>query len=382
MSHDADMSDELQDWRFLKGSDKSNFSVPKRGEKDFEPDGTQNQKTILSQSREAMYMALDCSRSHAAKNHIRSTWYAEVGMALVDVPRGPHFQTIGRADSQGRVWLSPEETVYLVERGSMECWWPQGAPMSLQAVYACCISSHGDLENQLVYSYLKKVGFIVHRHSFFVEPAIESETRNSINSINSISLNIYVQLGLRKVLDSLEWLFLYPQTYNQFWKPWKRPTMKTLLTKILYRNYNSVFDDLQIIPCYNPTKLDISVEVEQEENSSEPLSIMYNVWKPTDRFKKSNPGPADFQIVVLSARQTTMPTLAQIAQLFKDIPLDLKVESQSQIQRLKNGWKSIIIAVVDSGVVNFVRVSDVAFGRERIYSDKSIKKRSSGKSNT
>lgn len=39
--------------------DKKKFqTIPKRGEKDFEPDGTKKQKNLLQEGREAMYSAL------------------------------------------------------------------------------------------------------------------------------------------------------------------------------------------------------------------------------------------------------------------------------------------------------------------------------------
>jgi hypothetical protein len=39
--------------------DKSRFQkIPKRGEKDFEPDGTRKQRNFLQESRDAMYSAL------------------------------------------------------------------------------------------------------------------------------------------------------------------------------------------------------------------------------------------------------------------------------------------------------------------------------------
>jgi hypothetical protein len=39
--------------------DKKQFqTIPKRGEKDFEPDGTKKQQNMLQEGREAMYMAL------------------------------------------------------------------------------------------------------------------------------------------------------------------------------------------------------------------------------------------------------------------------------------------------------------------------------------
>lgn len=353
--NDMDISDELQDWRFLAAVSQSNFTLPKRGEKDFEPDGTNNQKNILAQSREAMYSALQGPRRHTGKNHITCTWFPEVGMALVDTPRGPHFRTIGKADAQGRVWLTPEETVYLLERGSMECWWPQGAPMSLQAAYACCIQAAGDLENLLVYSYLKKIGFVVQRAS----------TNNDFSEQTTkqpFSLNAYRALGLRTALRFMETLFV---------KPRKSTSPSCLLERFVYRDYESAFDDLQIVPCHDPLKMSGT----SSETVSDPLLITYHVWKPTEGFRKSNPGPPHFRVVVLDAREQTMPTLAQLADLFDQMPIDTNVKSQAQIPRLKTGWKNVILAVVDAGVINFFRVSDVGFGQEQVYTGKLLRKR-------
>jgi hypothetical protein len=43
----------------LLRKDKKRFqTIPKRGEKDFEPDGTNKQERILQEGREAMYSAL------------------------------------------------------------------------------------------------------------------------------------------------------------------------------------------------------------------------------------------------------------------------------------------------------------------------------------
>ena len=86
-----------------------------------------------------------------------------------------------------RLWLLPEETLYLLERGSLDVRWPsgmgqagadetvqaqeeydgaQGIPMSLQGAYAAFLGmgpSPPTLEQYLVYSGLKRAGYIVFR---------------------------------------------------------------------------------------------------------------------------------------------------------------------------------------------------------------------------
>jgi tRNA-splicing endonuclease subunit Sen54 len=97
-------------------------------------------------------------------------------------PKGPFFRTMGRADRWNRVWLLPEEALYLLERGSLDIRWPSSItgsaagdqddeeddelsiPMSLQAAYACFIGRGGlTLERFSVYSGLRRLGYAVVR---------------------------------------------------------------------------------------------------------------------------------------------------------------------------------------------------------------------------
>lgn len=38
--------------------------------------------------------------------------------------------------------------------------------------------------------------------------------------------------------------------------------------------------------------------------------------------------------------------------------------------RLRHGYRNVILAVVDQGVVSFLRVGDAAFGKEKVYAEK------------
>lgn len=97
----------------------------------------------------------------------------------VPQPKGPFFKTMGRADRWNRVWLLPEEAIYLTERGSLYLKWPStiteavriddedeemDVPMSLEAAYACMMGHAGlTLERYVVYSGLKRNGYTVVR---------------------------------------------------------------------------------------------------------------------------------------------------------------------------------------------------------------------------
>lgn len=54
-----DVEDEIQDWKFLNKS-----TIPKRGTKEFEPDGTNYQISALEQSQQTMFQAINNVRGH------------------------------------------------------------------------------------------------------------------------------------------------------------------------------------------------------------------------------------------------------------------------------------------------------------------------------
>jgi len=114
-----------------------------------------------------MHEALLGERKHSGKQYVSATWRPSQRMAEVHMARGPHFKTVGKADRRGVLWLLPEETIYLVERGNLECWWEEGVPMSLQGVYATALDGCGGLERYQVYAYLKRAGYILARAPTF-----------------------------------------------------------------------------------------------------------------------------------------------------------------------------------------------------------------------
>ncbi|CAN6657018.1 tRNA-splicing endonuclease subunit Sen54p [Trichomonascus vanleenenianus] len=329
--------DEQQDWRFIS----ENNTLPKRGEKDFEPDGTGVQSSTLKDSRNAMYEALSQERKHASKNHIRATWFSDLKKARVDIARGPHFTTIGKADSSGVIWLCPEEVIYLVERGSMELWYPNGVSMPLQAVYASVAETESDLDQLHVYSYLKKIGYIVMRANE------EEESRQPIYQAYTPSI---VEMGL--------------STAKAFLRSFKSKDI--LADRKCYRSYMQIYKDLEIIPYHKPPHNTLDPVV-SPKSQVEPFTITYNVWKPSTQFRKANPGEPHYKVCVVSARHDRMPTLDQISRLFDSVPVNEDTANRNQYQRLKEGWRSVLIAVVDCGITSFFRVNDVSFGEEKMY---------------
>ena len=55
--------------------------------------------------------------------------------------------------------------------------------------------------------------------------------------------------------------------------------------------------------------------------------------------------------------------------LLQSVPYDPPPQSMDKqlYQKLKHGYRNVILAVVDQGVVSYVRIADAAFGKEKIY---------------
>ncbi|KAL4863978.1 hypothetical protein BDV12DRAFT_189259 [Aspergillus spectabilis] len=360
---DIDLSDETQDFRMLNNisflTDTTDTSLPRRGEKDFEPNPTLYQADILSASRQAMHNALAYPRLHNPKNRVIGV-YAPNGPAppapsnsldtiaedsatekpapvsvgvnpeccvYVTNPKGVFFKTIGQGDRWGRVWLLPEEALYLLERGSVDIKWPccavgagdedniedSGIPMSLQAAYACFIG-HGGLtmERFSVFTGLRRLGYAVIR-----APAWTRKNNEVAASTEPVVRGLPQRQG-----PGLAGIFTRFMT-------WLRDTTPT-----------TTMGPVAGLGFHHSYQL--------------PYAVVWHVYKPSPSFRKSAPPCPDFKIAVVNARtNTTIPTLSQIGTLLESTPLDPPRSDRHLYVRLRNGYRNIILAVVDQGVQRY-----------------------------
>ncbi|KAH0563050.1 hypothetical protein GP486_002383 [Trichoglossum hirsutum] len=351
---EIDLSDEAVDWRVLGVFSKSDHpTIPRRGEKDFEPDGTGHQDRILADSRRAMNDALSLERIQPPKGHIRAIWHEELQRASVTKPRGTHFQTVGKQESNGNLWLLPEETLWLLERGTMGCWWESGLPMSLQGCYAACLSDESGLtlERFQVFANLKRTGYTVMR-----APTWDSE------GVDCVSRAVIQQGGL-----SVWVVGLFRSIFNSTFGSRPPSPSGPLVEPGLWRSYSGIYERLALIPFHNPV-LSASESI-SSKNTDPPFRIAYNVWKPRPSFKKSSPGEPDFRVAVVNARETSVPTLTQISALLESVPYDPPTSGMQRhsYMRLKHGHRNVILAVVDQGVISYLRLGDAGFGLEKMY---------------
>ncbi|KAI9366966.1 tRNA splicing endonuclease subunit [Aspergillus egyptiacus] len=407
---EVDLSDETQDFRMLSNlsnlsflTDTEELSLPKRGEKDFEPNPTLYQADILSASRQAMHNALSYPRLHNPKNIVVGIYSpngpapplsakaldtisedsapakaapASTGVhpdvcVYVTKPKGQLFKTIGQADRWNRVWLLPEEALYLLERGSLDIRWPRcalgngneddiedsGIPMSLQAAYACFIG-HGGLtmERFSVYTGLRRLGYAVIRAPGWSGESGAEGTKGAEQANGSDNMWSLMRKGAGLVGIFTRWM------------KWLRDSAPTTAVGPvaglgLHRSYNDIYRKLSLIPFYDPV-----TSAAQSPRAELPYVVVWHVYKPSPHFRKSAPPTPDFRIAVINARtHTTMPTQSQIGTLLETTPLDAPSPDKSLYMRLRNGYRNVILAVVDQGVVSYLRIADAAFGKEKIY---------------
>ncbi|CAG8087036.1 unnamed protein product [Penicillium salamii] len=414
---EVDLSDETQDFRFLNNLNiyADSGSLPRRGEKDFEPNPTEHQTGVLSESRRAMHNALSFPRLHSTKAHVIAFYAPDGYTPLAEIPppkapqqtdkstesaekparptprsaninpdvcvyvpnpKGPFFKSVGQSDRWNRLWLLPEEALYLIERGSLDIRWPSptdpaipgedglSIPMSLQAAWASFIGHGGlTLERYSVYSGLKRLGYTLARAPGWCDEAEQREHEQNLAPSPSYNENIIPKLrgaGLAGILGSL---------FNWIHDPYSTAstTSGPMIGTGINRHYMDVYRKLAIIPWYDP----ITASPSNPSDTTAPFRVVFHVWKPSTPVKKSAPPTPEFRVAVLSTRdQTTMPNMTQLGALLESTPLDPpsgeKME-RMMYMRLRHGYRNVILAVVDQGVVSYLRVADSAFGKEKLY---------------
>ncbi|KAF4585636.1 tRNA splicing endonuclease subunit [Ophiocordyceps camponoti-floridani] len=384
-----------------KKKNKLSSQSIRKGEKDFESHGTRSQEDALEASRKALEDVLSHTRIHRPETWVRG-WYfpdwwsqqeSDDGrdpwlrhrVVVVEHERGSWMKDIGRtatgSDKQlpgiGRLWLLPEEALYLVERGTLDLWWPDlslgellpagkrpeperiaidnydvGLPLSLEAAYALLIGYGSEkgmtsLAKYQVFTHLKRAGYHVLRAPPEAPP---------------------VTAYLRPTPSSSlwQWLFALLGRGIKTTRPSPSP-VGPLVAPGIYRSYGDIYRQLELLPRHDPS----GASVEHRE-AEEPFRVHFHVWKADGApFSKKSPPPADFRIAVADNSDSGVPTLEQLDALFRSTPWDPPGETMRGpgrlYQRIRHGHRNVLIAIVDRGLVNFMRFGEAAFGEEKLF---------------
>lgn len=323
-----------------------------------------------------MHNALSVERYHNPKGYTIAVYHPETNLAYAQNPKGVWVPKMGQVlpadkDPLGndvlrgqRLWLQPEEALYLIERGTIDVRWPVeadsttdfGVPMSLQAAYAMFIgdeeSHHAGLtfERYSVYTALRRAGYTVIRAPSWSEKHLPVG-----------------QECFPPVIRPSWWTGLYDRwSRAQLWTK-SVSSDDALVEPSLYRSYKEVYRRLSLIPFYDPTLRISSTEL-STARTEQPFQVTYHVYKPNNtKYRKTLPGPPDFRIAVVDARVTGMPTLDQLSALMDTVPYSPPPDSPHFYAKLKHGYKNVILAVVDQGVTSYLRLADAAFGKEKLF---------------
>jgi tRNA-splicing endonuclease subunit Sen54 len=263
---------------------------------------------------------------------------------------------ITKKNKEPRLWLLPEEALWLIERGTLEIRWPadkgeaeeDGLPMSLQAAYAVFIGMEKvgglTLEEYTVYQYLKRSGYIVLR------------ARDNYSNVPN-----YTNISSQWPIFTPLWKRMFSQA-----PPALTARGKTgpLVQPGLYRSYDDIYRMLTLISSHDPKS---NKNISPGNNDPTAPNVTYHVYKARPGYKKTAPGPPDFYFSVINARQTSLPTEPQIDALLRQTPYHPPDPKSNLYKKLKEGFRNVILAIVDQGVTSFIDVSDSGFGQEKLW---------------
>lgn len=133
-----------------------------------------------------------------------------------------------------------------------------------------------------------------------------------------------------------------------------------------------IYRRLALVPWYDP----VTAASKQTTRTTPPFRVVFHVFKPSTPFKKTAIPPPDFRIAVINAGEhTSIPTLSELGVLLDSSPLDPpRGEKMDRLlyMRLRHGYRSVILAIVDQGVVSYLRMADSAFGKEKLYAQQGM----------
>ena len=421
-----DRDEIIQDWSQLTKLVRNNKSfIPKRGEKDYEPDGTNIQDQLLNKAKENMFNVLhNSSRGSILRNQVKAYYNLKEHNAAIFQPKGTFAHTMGTPDSNGSLILSFHEFVYLAERGTVSPFIITKCdedtielPLSIEDVYTLFFSQE-ELDEFSVYAYLKRMGFVV------------LATSLSYGKRASLYYNNYSSAASRKKSvfnHMLNFFDLYP--CRIIWPLISRITFPLHFIFAKYTSSSQIYESINhSIPYYSPSKTIQELRLEHAHDLTSIKSeykIAFDVWKPSPSFKKSRRCLPDFQIVIHNKNNRTKPfpdlydfksvfqqldhkfdflceadTLDELLSddqagksslkiieapqkhMGKDKKIeDTRVNSNSirkktsnptsaynqKMRRIRNGYKSFLLAVIDDGLISMIKISETDFGSENIW---------------
>ncbi|KAH9498866.1 tRNA splicing endonuclease 54 [Bulinus truncatus] len=141
---------------------KRDSTIPaKGGQKDYEPDGSWMQTKALEVFMQERSTILSEPRVEKLKSLVQGEWDNSKCLVTISKP-GKFWAQMGFTDNR-RNWLFPEEALFLMEANALEVY-DGNIPLSIQEAYTKFLGSDVSIEEYQVFSYLRRLGFVVQRH--------------------------------------------------------------------------------------------------------------------------------------------------------------------------------------------------------------------------
>ncbi|XP_018540164.1 LOW QUALITY PROTEIN: tRNA-splicing endonuclease subunit Sen54 [Lates calcarifer] len=144
--------------------------IPVRGQKDFFPSDSDEQRRRLEQSLDEHWSLISEERVERLGNLVKATWIPSDQIVELQSPAGKFWQTMGFS-ADGKQYLLPEEALYLMQCGNVQVFY-KDLPLSIQDGYERFLSSDTvSLQQYQVFGHLKRLGYVVHRFDPSLEPS-------------------------------------------------------------------------------------------------------------------------------------------------------------------------------------------------------------------
>lgn len=151
--------------------------IPVRGQKDFIPDGSEEQRQRLEHALDEHWSLVSEERVERLGSLVKGVWIPEERVIELQTPAGKFWQTMGFS-ANGKQYLLPEEALFLMECGNVQVFF-QGLPFSIQDGYENFLSANSiTFKQYLVYGHLKRLGYVVLRFDPSSEPTAYSRQLN------------------------------------------------------------------------------------------------------------------------------------------------------------------------------------------------------------
>jgi len=200
-----------------------------------------------------------------------------------------------------------------------------GIPMTVQQAYTEMIGTEDlTMDRYQVYAYLKRLGYSVTRskppNAFYPVAGLYPPSMSALSSS-------YILQRIFSTFSS--WISgIFSPLFSRAFDWWRPLRINRWLRS--EKNHSFMFRSLRFIPSGH------KVPIHSHTETTSPYEPFFNLYKPPTPFKKSAPPPPDYQMVVVNARTTPMPSLSELTAIYDnapELPLPLpRVRNPSQIQ--------------------------------------------------